>query len=145
MCQTFCFFLFQLILLLSLILKRLSCGDSGSCYFPCQHFFPLNSARNMWLDLNCELYLEQHLWSQFRSCSFSWAGLNLFYLGSRFSMSIERKLHNMRALSFRFLGELLRTISKEKASQIALRNCSEGSVDVWFWWRVLCSNNHASP
>ena len=79
MYQTFCFLLFQLILLLSLILKRLSCRDSESCYFSFSAFFSINSARNIWLDLNCELYQEQHLWSQFRSHSFSWADLNNFY------------------------------------------------------------------
>lgn len=118
MCQTFCFFLFQLISLLSLILKRLSCGDSGSCYFSLSAFFPLNSARNIWLDLNCELYLDQHLWSQFRSRSFSWAGLNHFYPWFRVqSVDWKKEIAQHESFELRFyLGEWLRTVRRRQLS-----------------------------
>ena len=39
--------------------------------------FSLILARNNRLGLNCRLFLKQHLWSQFRSSSFSWARLNV--------------------------------------------------------------------
>ena len=37
----------------------------------------------------------------------------------------EIKMHNVRAVRFRFTGDLLSTIAQDTASQTALRNCSK--------------------
>ena len=52
-------------------------------------------------------------------------------------MTEKEKVHNLRAMSSVLLGDLLRTIAQEIASQTALRNCSKEvgrEISIYMIW-----------